>query len=162
MVQIALLLALITLVFALKINSRQKRLVWEMERIQHRGVTNMNEIEQIRETFQTEIRKLKIAVRKMGDGPLFSKDTTFGEVLELHPRGREILARFHIGGCSSCAVSEMETIEQGTKAHHVDMDQLLSQLNSLTEEGEKAVPVPTASSTAQFVQFPGQPRVSAQ
>lgn len=162
MVQLALLLALITLVFALKINSRQKRLVWEMERIQHRGVTHTTEIEQIREMFQTEIRKLKIAVRKMGDGPLFSKDTTFGEVLELHPQGREILARFHIGGCSSCAVSEMETIEQGAKAHHVDMEQLLSQLNGPTAEGEKDAPGPTSSSTAQFVQFPDRSRVSAQ
>jgi hybrid cluster-associated redox disulfide protein len=153
MSEIALFFAFLALVLTLRANSRQKRLAWDIERVQHRGTSNMTEIEEIRSLFTGELRKLKLELRKTKGGPLFTKETTFGEVLELHPRGREILARFHIGGCSSCAVSEFETIEQGASSHGVNMDQLLDQLNQ-PEEAEAGSPSSGTRVPAQFVQFP--------
>lgn len=125
-------------------------MAWDIERVQHRGSSNMTEIEEIRNTLDSELRKLKIEIRNTQGGPLFTKETTFGEVLELHPQGREILAQFHIGGCSSCAVSEEETIEQGATGHGVDVEKLLAQLN----RPEEAPVGSTSQGTDQFVQFP--------
>jgi len=150
MSEIALFFAFFALVLTLRTNSKQKRMAWDIERVQQRGVSHMTEIEEIQSTLDSELRKLKIEIRKTAGGPLFTKETTFGEVLELHPQGREILAQFHIGGCSSCAVSEVETIEQGATAHSVDMEKLLAQLN----RPEEAPVGSTSQITTQFVQFP--------
>lgn len=63
-------------------------------------------------------------------GGFFTEKTVIGEVLAVHPNAREILARFHIGGCSSCAVSETESLGAAARGHAVDLHKLLAALNA--------------------------------
>jgi rhodanese-related sulfurtransferase len=47
------------------------------------------------------------------DLPVLTPDTTLGEVLRCYPGAqRALFARYHIGGCSSCAFSPAETLAQ--------------------------------------------------
>lgn len=68
-----------------------------------------------------------------GTRPVVRPANTIGEVLALHPNAQEILARFHIGGCASCAVSERETLEAAARGHGVELPALLAALNSPQE-----------------------------
>ncbi len=63
--------------------------------------------------------------------PRFHADMTVGEAIQVDPRVREVLAAFHLGGCSSCGISEVETIRQVTMGYGVDTEMLVGALNDL-------------------------------
>jgi len=56
---------------------------------------------------------------------------TVGNALALHAAARWVFAAYHIGGCSNCAMSDEETLEQLAVAYDLDLEKLLRDLNSL-------------------------------
>jgi hybrid cluster-associated redox disulfide protein len=69
----------------------------------------------------------------------FSKDLTVEQAFKVHAGARRVFARFHLGGCSNCAISEHETIEQVSQGYGIPLDMLMSQLNKLFEAPELSV-----------------------
>ncbi|MBI4553909.1 MAG: disulfide oxidoreductase [Candidatus Latescibacteria bacterium] len=65
---------------------------------------------------------------------------TVAEALELHPDAGAVMASFHLGGCSSCSISEHHVLGPAAESYGVDVDALLTALNSLLDGG--AVPAP--------------------
>lgn len=66
----------------------------------------------------------------------FAKEMTVGEAMALHPNTRWVFASYHLGGCSHCAVSMEETIEQVAEGYGVPLDKLMADLNALLETTE--------------------------
>lgn len=66
----------------------------------------------------------------------FSVDMTVGEAMKMHPKAQFVFASYHLGGCSHCAISEHETIEQVCYGYGIPPEDLLESLNSLLKEGE--------------------------
>jgi len=64
----------------------------------------------------------------------FSPDMTIGEAMSMHPRVSEVFAAFHLGGCSSCGISQIETVGQVCAAYGVDLDTLLEVLDGLMDK----------------------------
>lgn len=64
----------------------------------------------------------------------FTADMTVAQAQELHPRAREVFAGFHLGGCSHCAISEFETVQQVCEGYGVPVDMLLGTLETLFDE----------------------------
>ncbi len=64
----------------------------------------------------------------------FSADMTVGEAMSMHPRVSEVFAAFHLGGCSSCGISQVETVGQVCAGYGVDLDTLLEVLDGLMEK----------------------------
>lgn len=63
----------------------------------------------------------------------FHKDMTVGEAMGTHPNARWVFASYHLGGCSHCAISNEETIEQVAEGYGVPLDKLIEDLNALLE-----------------------------
>ena len=83
---------------------------------------------------ESQLRKLEKDAVANPDGPAegrFHAGMTIAEVREAHHDADEVLARFHLGGCASCAVSSVETLGEGAQLHQVDLDGLLADLNNL-------------------------------
>lgn len=57
-----------------------------------------------------------------------TKDMTIGEVLEINENLGEIFLGFGMH-CISCPVSQMETVEEASMVHGVDVEFLLKKLN---------------------------------
>ncbi len=57
-----------------------------------------------------------------------TKDMTIGEVLKINPNLEEVFMGFGMH-CVSCPVSQMETIEEASQVHGVDIEFLLKKLN---------------------------------
>lgn len=57
-----------------------------------------------------------------------TKDMTIGEVLEINQNLGEVFLGFGMH-CISCPVSQMETIEEASMVHGVDIEFLLKKLN---------------------------------
>lgn len=66
----------------------------------------------------------------------FTKDMSIEAVVRTDPRVRGVLAKFGLG-CIGCMAASFETLEQGLKAHGLDVDEVLKALNSLDEQGEE-------------------------
>ena len=57
-----------------------------------------------------------------------SKNMTFAELIEASPKAAKKLAEKGMF-CCGCPMAMMETIEQGAKAHGIDPDKLVKELN---------------------------------
>lgn len=63
--------------------------------------------------------------------PKFKPGMTVDEALALHPAARWVLAAYHLGGCSGCAVSTEETLAEVAAGYGLQLNKLLVDLNSL-------------------------------
>jgi len=66
----------------------------------------------------------------------FRLDMTVGEAMKVHPKAQFVFASYHLGGCSHCAISEHETIEQVCYGYGIPPEDLLESLNALLEDGD--------------------------
>lgn len=85
------------------------------------------------EGLQKQVRDLKLEIRRQAGTLRFEPTMRVDEAYQLHPEAQAVFAAFHLGGCSSCAVSPDDTIESAARSHGVDPDALLSTLNSLLD-----------------------------
>ena len=61
----------------------------------------------------------------------FVPDMTVEQALALHPSAKWVFAAYHIGGCSDCAMSEAETLEQVAAGYQLPLEKLINDLNAL-------------------------------
>ena len=69
-----------------------------------------------------------------------TKDMTFGELLEFDSKAGAKLAERGLF-CGGCPMAQLETIEQGAKAHGIDPEKLLKELNESIEKVTKKDPL---------------------
>ena len=68
---------------------------------------------------------------------MFIKEMTVGEAMALHPEAPLVFASYHLGGCKSCSINEVETIEQVCEGYGVEVDLIIDSLNTLFEAREE-------------------------
>lgn len=69
----------------------------------------------------------------------FTKDMTVDQAFKVHAGARRVFAKFHLGGCSHCAISEHETIEQVSEGYGIPLPMLMEELEKLYEQGGLSV-----------------------
>lgn len=60
----------------------------------------------------------------------FNKDMTFHQALQVSPEVAKVLGQFNLG-CVGCMGAMNETIEQGARAHGLDVAVILAALNAI-------------------------------
>jgi hypothetical protein len=71
--------------------------------------------------------------------PQFTPDMTVDQAFKLHAGARRVFARFHLGGCSNCAISETHTIGAISVDYGIPLPMLLENLNALFDQGTLAI-----------------------
>ena len=66
--------------------------------------------------------------------PHFDKTLTVEQAFKTHAGARRVFARFHLGGCSNCAISETETIEQVSEGYGIPLNVLMDDLEKLFDQ----------------------------
>lgn len=69
----------------------------------------------------------------------FTPEMTVDEAFKLHAGARRVFARFHLGGCSNCAISESHTIGAVSEDYGIPLSMLLENLNALFDQQTLAV-----------------------
>ena len=64
---------------------------------------------------------------------------TVDDAFKMHAGARRVFARFHLGGCSNCAISETHTIGAISEDYGIPLPMLLESLNALWDQGTLAV-----------------------
>lgn len=62
-----------------------------------------------------------------------TKDTTVGEIVSKYKNGAEILSGFGLH-CFGCPMSQMESVEDASAVHGVDVELMIRKLNEDLEE----------------------------
>jgi len=62
-----------------------------------------------------------------------TKDMAIGEVISKHPESVEVFLKNGLG-CIGCGMAQLESIEQGAKAHGIDVKKLISDLNKVVKK----------------------------
>ena len=69
----------------------------------------------------------------------FTPEMTVDQAFKVHAGARRVFARFHLGGCSNCAISESHTIGAVSEDYGIPLQMLLDGLNALFDETGLAV-----------------------
>jgi hypothetical protein len=69
----------------------------------------------------------------------FTPEMTVDQAFRIHAGARRVFARFHLGGCSNCAISESHTIGAISEDYGIPLTMLLDSLNALFDQGTFAI-----------------------
>jgi hybrid cluster-associated redox disulfide protein len=129
---------------------RQQSLREVLRDTQRRLYLTQARLNELESTMQKERQALRALARRQWGGPLFEPTMKIADAIAVDPRIRDVLARFHLGGCSSCAIDEESTIEQAARSYGVDLDRLMAALAALSNGQE---PLPSASPPSHLLQL---------
>jgi hybrid cluster-associated redox disulfide protein len=110
----------------------------------------LNELES---TMQKELQALRGLVRRSSGGPLLEPTMKITDAIAIDPRSRDILAQFHLGGCSACAINEEHTIEQAAISYGVDLNRLMAALTALGNGQDPLPQVPQHGNLLQLTEL---------
>lgn len=88
-------------------------------------------LNQTNEKLDEKLNDLQIGLRRQAGETIFRPEMTIADALQVHPKVQEVLSTFHLGGCSQCAVSDVDTIEGACQSYGIDQRALMDALNSV-------------------------------
>ncbi len=110
--------------------------------VQERLDRTTSELRELRSTtnaalgeLQGKLNDLSLQARRQAGQPIFEPRMTIADAMSVHPKVVEVLANFHLGGCSHCAVSDVDTIEGACQTYGIDQTALMNALNGLVSGG---------------------------
>jgi hybrid cluster-associated redox disulfide protein len=105
----------------------------------------------INEKLNSQFANMRLEQRQAGE-TIFTPKMTIAEAMQVHPKVSEVLASFHLAGCSHCAVSDVDTIEGACQTYGIDQAALMSALNELAggASGGSAGPAKTPNVKVSF------------
>jgi hybrid cluster-associated redox disulfide protein len=127
------LVAFVALLFAWRGARRANYLQERLDATNNRYLTVVSRLRELEETSQRELMDLKVELKRQAGLLKFEPQMTIGEITEMHPRAVEVLAGFHLGGCSSCAVSPAQTLSSAAQQYNINLDRLLGSLRRLAD-----------------------------
>ncbi len=131
---LALLIGLIAVGYSWKLQQELQTATRRLDRYNRVLFTANDELRQLREELSATKAQLRVEIIQGQPGAAaFTPTTTVREAQLLHAQAAQVLAGFHLGGCSSCAVEPDATLAQICQEQGRDLPQLLVTLNGLLQ-----------------------------
>jgi hybrid cluster-associated redox disulfide protein len=150
---LTVLIALVALGVAAITFFRQRFLRDALRDAQRRLYLAQARLNELENTLQKELLALRSLLRRQSGGPVFDPSMKIADAIAIDPRIRDVLAQFHLGGCSSCAINEEHTIEQAAMSYGLDLDRLMAALTALSNGQESVMETPRRGSLLQLTEF---------
>jgi len=135
---VALVVAAVAVGFAWKLNNEMATVMRRLDRYNKALFDANDEIRRLREGVEEEVAEVRVALRRQQGSNVFSPEMTVREVLIAHPQAEQVLASFHLGGCSHCAVEPGDRLVDACQEHGVDLQVLVGNLNLLTQSRQQS------------------------
>jgi hypothetical protein len=124
-------LAALTSIIALRrlsqIQQTNRSLVEDLLSLQRRLRENEEHSEQ-------QMARLTYEVKRQSGQLRFTPEMTVARAYDLDARAQSVLASFHLGGCSHCAVDESLSLAEAAESQGRDLTDILVALNTLPDE----------------------------
>jgi hypothetical protein len=128
---VALLLAVMGLVYAWTLSQGLAQATRRLDRYNRALFEASEEIRRLREDHAQQLATLRGEVARASGKAVFSHEMTVREIYALHPQAQDVLARFHMGGCSSCAINPDDQLDQLCRASGLGVEDVVGTLNGL-------------------------------
>ena len=135
---IALIVAAVAWAFVWKLNSELATASRRLDRYNKALFDAHDELRRLRESVEEELAQMRVALRQQQGATAFAPEMTVREVLMVHPQAEQVLASFHLGGCSHCSVEPGERLADACREHGVDVQALVGTLNLLVPQNQPA------------------------
>ena len=144
---IALVLGLVGILMAWNANKKNKALNERIAQTNSRVYNLRRELQEALEQAGQEQLALKFEIMKLQGDLQITPQMKIGEVMAIHPQAQQVLAGFHLGGCSSCYVDDKQTLAEAAAVNGRELEPILVALNTLVAQGgsgsnSSAVPEP--------------------
>lgn len=130
----ALALALIGILMAWGATRKNKDLRERIAQTNSRIYNLRREILESQEKAEQERMLLKFELLKLQGDLQITAETKIGEVAAMHPQAQQVLAGFHLGGCSSCFVDDSQSLSEAAAVNGRELEPILMALNALIAE----------------------------
>jgi hybrid cluster-associated redox disulfide protein len=148
---VALILAIVALIVAYLALRRANQLDHKLSTTREEMSQVQAELREAGTRLEAGLREIRLDLRQQAGTLKFSPDMSIADALEMHPRVGELLESFQLGGCSNCAVSDVDTLEGACRSYGIDLAALMNALAALTEptapDSRATVPAVGLSST---------------
>lgn len=128
---VALLIGLAGLGYAWLVRQDLDKATRRLDRYNRALYDASDQIRKLEERQAATVAELRAEIAHSSGKASFRPAMSVRESYALHPQAQEILAAYHMGGCSSCAVELDDTIAQVCTNAGVDVGQVIRDLNSL-------------------------------
>ncbi|MCC6457561.1 MAG: hypothetical protein IT328_21575 [Caldilineaceae bacterium] len=135
---VALAVAAVALGFVWKLNSELTTAARRLDRYNKALFDANDELRRLREEVEEETARTRVALRQQQGAIAFAPEMTVREVLMTHPQAEQVLASFHMGGCSHCAVEPNDRLVDACQEHGVDLQAMMGNLNLLAQAGQQS------------------------
>jgi hypothetical protein len=136
MIYAILVLALLGLLMAWRTSRKQKDLTERISQLNSRIYQTRREMLEAQEKTHHDLIALKFDWLKSQGKLQVTPDMTLDEVLMVHPMAGQVLASFHIGGCSSCAVDGSTRLDLAVASSGQMVEPIIVALNNLITESQ--------------------------
>lgn len=136
MVYTAITFAVIGLLFAWRVNRTSSDLRERIAQVNSRVYQLRLGLQEMQERSEKELTTLKFEVLKLQGNLQITPDMRVGDVVSIHPQIQQVLAGFHIGGCSSCSVDDRQTLGEAVAVNGRELEPILAALNTLVAESQ--------------------------
>ena len=152
MATIALIAAVLALIVAFFAMRRAGALAERADRAANSVLELRSALNETNEKLDSALTDLRFEQRRQTGETIFTPKMTIAEALQIHPRVSDVLASFHLAGCSHCAVSDVDTIEGACQTYGIDQAALMGALNDLAggASGSSAGPAKTPNIKVSF------------
>jgi hybrid cluster-associated redox disulfide protein len=130
------ILSLAALVYAWKLQQELNSSTRRLDRYNRALFDANDELRRLREEMTTAVAELRVEIKRTTGALRFEPQMTIREAQMIHPQTQQVLAGFHLGGCSSCAVDPGDTLVQACTEHGIDVNTVLHNLNLLLPDEE--------------------------
>jgi hypothetical protein len=124
-------LVLIALTWIWRTTRQNKELQEKISQVNSRVYNLRREMQDAQNKFERDLLKLKFELLKAQGNLQITADMKIGQIYALHPMAQQVLAGFHLGGCSSCGVDERQSLTEAVTVNGRDLEPVLLALNGL-------------------------------
>lgn len=133
MTTVALLVAVGAVLVAYLASRRAAAVEQRLTDVHHQLLDLRTQLKEAEGRWREELAGLRMGMRQRAGELSFSPQMTIAEALQVHPKVGEVLASFHLNGCSHCAVSDVDTLEGACQTYGIDQKALMAALNRLAD-----------------------------
>lgn len=130
----ALLAALAAIFYTWRLQRELDKAAGRLDRYNRALFQANEETRRLREQLAEDNARWHVELLRRTGGE-FTPDLKVREAVMLHPQAQQVLAAFHLGGCSQCGVDPDATLQQVSGDNSIDVNKLLASLNQLQVAG---------------------------
>ncbi len=135
---IAIIIAFMGLFLAWRAGRKNSELQERIAQVNSRVYNLRREMQEAQKKTEQELMSLKFQVLKAQGELKVTPEMKMNEIVAVHPQAQQVLAGFHLGGCSSCSFDPRQSLGEVAAVNGRPLEPILAALNTLVLESSNS------------------------